>query len=54
MILIISSPQILFISFPIMFHKDKNLNDLELIFKKFINENELEKAWTIASLIEEK
>ena len=35
-------------------YKDKNLSDLELIFKKFINENELEKAWTIASLIEEK
>jgi len=35
-------------------YKDKNLSELELIFKKFINENELEKAWTIANLIEEK
>ena len=35
-------------------YKDKSLDDLELIFKKFINENELDKAWTIANLIEEK
>ena len=35
-------------------YKNKNLNDLELIFKKFINKNELEKAWTVANLIEEK
>ena len=35
-------------------YKDKNLSELELIFKKFISENELEKAWTIANLIEEK
>ena len=35
-------------------YKDKNLTELELVFKKFINENELEKAWTIANLIEEK
>ena len=35
-------------------YKSKKINDLELIFKKYINENELEKAWTIANLIEEK
>ena len=35
-------------------YKDKNLSELELVFKKFISENELEKAWTIANLIEEK
>ena len=35
-------------------YKSKKINDLELIFKKYINENELEKAWTVASLIEEK
>ena len=35
-------------------YKNKNINDLEIIFKKFINDNKLQKAWTIASLIEEK
>ena len=35
-------------------YKDQNLSDLELVFKKFIDENQLEKAWTIANLIEEK
>ncbi len=35
-------------------YKDKNLSDLEFIFKKFIDEHQLEKAWTIANLIEEK
>ena len=35
-------------------YKNKKINDLELIFKQFIHENELEKAWTIANLIEEK
>ena len=35
-------------------YKDESLDDLEIIFKKFINENELDKAWTIANLIEEK
>ena len=35
-------------------YKSKKVNDLELIFKKYISENELEKAWTIANLIEEK
>ncbi|MAR15174.1 MAG: flavin reductase [Candidatus Marinimicrobia bacterium] len=35
-------------------YKNKEMNDLELIFKQFINENELEKAWTIANLIEER
>ena len=35
-------------------YKDKNLSDLELVFKKFIDKNQLEKAWTIANLIEEK
>ena len=35
-------------------YNSKKVNDLELIFKKYINENELEKAWTIANLIEEK
>ena len=35
-------------------YKSKKINELELIFKKYINENELEKAWTVASLIEEK
>ena len=35
-------------------YKDKNLSELELVIKKFISQNELEKAWTIANLIEEK
>ena len=35
-------------------YKNKGINDLELIFKQFINDNELEKAWTIANLIEER
>ena len=35
-------------------YKDKNLSTLERIFKKFIDEDQLEKAWTIANLIEEK
>jgi flavin reductase (DIM6/NTAB) family NADH-FMN oxidoreductase RutF len=35
-------------------YKSKKTDELELIFKKYINENELEKAWTVASLIEEK
>jgi len=35
-------------------YKSKKVNDLELIFKKYISENKLEKAWTIANLIEEK
>ena len=35
-------------------YKNKEMNDLELIFKQFINDNELEKAWTIANLIQER
>ena len=35
-------------------YKNKGINDLELIFKQFINDNELEKAWTIANLIQER